>query len=144
MVRKEGRLDDDVGRYEGTALKDSGTGMGAFIWGGGCTYSQAGTATVSLHGERKWALEKGGGRVQAPKLISCRSQTQPQGRNNVCVCVFVCDSVCEEETESKRVQSEFRGAHNGRRREERQKKRGADLHQRDWICMRKSMMLFCC
>lgn len=29
--------------------------------GWGWTYSQAGTATVSLHGERKWALEKGGG-----------------------------------------------------------------------------------
>ncbi len=143
MERKEERLDDDGGRCEGTALGDSGTGMAALSWGGwvvggGRTYSQAGTATVSLHGERKWALKKGGGRVQSPKLISCRSQTQPQGRDNVCVCL----SVSEEERESKRVQCEGHTMAEGER--ERQKKRGADLHQRDWICMRKSMMLFCC
>lgn len=27
---------------------------------------------------------------------------------------------------------------------ERQEKRGADLHQRGWICMRESMLLFRC
>lgn len=32
-----------------------------------------------------------GGRVQALKLISCRSQTQPRGRNNMHV--FVCECV---------------------------------------------------
>lgn len=65
---------DDGRRYKGTELKHSGMGVEALVGGGG-VYSQAGTATVSLHGERKWAPKKGGGRVQSPKLISCRSQT---------------------------------------------------------------------
>lgn len=29
VARKEGRLADNGGRYEGTTLEDSGTGMGA-------------------------------------------------------------------------------------------------------------------
>lgn len=33
MEKKEGRLDDDGGRYEGTELKDSGTGNGALSGG---------------------------------------------------------------------------------------------------------------
>lgn len=36
------------------------------------------------------------GRVRAPKLISCRSQTQPQVRDNN-VCVFGCVCLREEE-----------------------------------------------
>lgn len=33
MARKEGRLNDDIGRYEGRELKDSGMGKGALGWG---------------------------------------------------------------------------------------------------------------
>lgn len=105
--------------------------------GWGWTYSQAGTATVSLHGERKWALEKGGGRVRAPKLISCRSQTQPQVRDNMCVCACVFGCVCLRgiggKVRESSVNSEGHTMAEGER--ERQRRRGADLHQRVWICM---------
>ncbi len=101
---------------------------------------------VSLHGERKWALKRGGGRVQAPKLISCRSQTQPQGRHNMCLCVClsvcVCVCVCVRKRGSVRESSVNSEGHTMAEGEkDRQKRRGADLHQRDWICMRKSMKL---
>lgn len=92
---------------------------------GGQFNSQAGTETVSLHGERKWAPKQGGGRVQAPKLISCRSQTQPQGRNNMCVCLSACE---DERARESTVNSEGHTMAEGER--QRPKKRGADLHQR--------------
>lgn len=57
------------------------------------------------------------------------------------ICVFVCVRKRGRVRESS-VNSEGHTMAEGER--ERQKKRGADLHQRDWICMRKSMMLFCC
>ena len=60
-------------------------------------------------------------------------------RVRVCVCVCVC--VCVWGRRSKGVQWEFWGEHNGGRRRRR---RGADLHQRDRICMRKSVLLFFC
>lgn len=79
QIRTEGFWDGDMGiSLRGCACE------GGF---GGAVHSHAGTATVSLHGERKRAPKKGGGRVQTPKLISCWSQTQPRGRSNMCVCL---------------------------------------------------------